>query len=270
MVGNLIDVFKDTVWQYKNNPVLVESCRNTREKSQLYIEGNDIECERMRFQEPAALCVSRKRSFEAAAVYARQGKKTCVLNFANSFNPGGGVVHGARAQEECLCRISTLYDSLVADKMIEGFYDRHNDVMNELATDDLIYSPYVKVFKSDVDIPEMLPESQWFDVDVITCAAPDLYSSWDDEVGIPDSELAAIHEKRLRHILDAAVANGAEAMILGAFGCGAFGNPPEVVASVARKVLADYCNAFTDVEFAVYCSVRDSRNYEVFNKIFGN
>jgi len=34
--------------------------------------------------------------------------KTCVLNMASPKRPGGGVVNGARAQEECLFRCSNL------------------------------------------------------------------------------------------------------------------------------------------------------------------
>ena len=79
-----------------------------------------------------------------------------------------------------------------------------------------------------------------------------------------DSELQVIHEKRLRRILDVAVLNGAEVVILGAFGCGAFANDPYVVARAAKNVIAEYKNAFKTIEFAVYCGPRDDKNFRVF------
>ena len=76
-----------------------------------------------------------------------------------------------------------------------------------------------------------------------------------------------IQEKRLRRILDVAVAEGEEAVILGAYGCGAFMNKTEVVALAARNVIKDYLNAFKVIEFAVYCSPRDDRNYKTFDRV---
>lgn len=55
-------------------------------------------------------------------------------------------------------------------------------------------------------------------------------------------------------------------MILGAFGCGAFSNNPEVVALANKNVLKDYLYAFENIEFAVYCSPRDDRNYRIFER----
>ena len=69
-------------------------------------------------------------------------------------------------------------------------------------------------------------------------------------------------ERRLRRILDVAVANGAEAIVLGAFGCGAFRNDPKVVAAAAKTVISDYLHAFRVIEFAVYCRPGDTANYE--------
>ena len=62
-----------------------------------------------------------------------------------------------------------------------------------------------------------------------------------------------IHKKRLTRILDVAALNGNEVVILGAFGCGAFQNKPEVVARAAKEAMADYLHAFKTIEFAVYC-----------------
>lgn len=55
------------------------------------------------------IVVSGKRTLEASEIYAKQGKRVCVLNFASATNPGGDVVHGSSAQEEAICRCSTLY-----------------------------------------------------------------------------------------------------------------------------------------------------------------
>ena len=44
------------------------------------------------------ILVSGKRALEASEIYAKQGKRVCVLNFASATNPGGDVIHGSSAQ----------------------------------------------------------------------------------------------------------------------------------------------------------------------------
>ena len=56
-------------------------------------------------------------------------------------------------------------------------------------------------------------------------------------------------------------------MDLGAFGCGAFSNNPEVVARAAKAVIQDYKYAFETIEFAVYCGPNDERNYKIFERV---
>ena len=80
-------------------------------------------------------------------------------------------------------------------------------------------------------------------------------------------QIRALHLQRARKILSVAAIHGAEVLILGAFGCGAFCNPPEVVAAAFRDVLPDFAHAFRTVEFAVYCTPRDDSNYRAFQKI---
>jgi uncharacterized protein (TIGR02452 family) len=53
--------------------------------------------------------------------------------------------------------------------------------------------------------------------------------------------------------------------ILGAFGCGAFKNPPEVVVAAMQNVVREYKNLFETIEFAVYCG-SDDTNYQVFKR----
>ena len=59
------------------------------------------------------------------------------------------------------------------------------------------------------------------------------------------------------------------AIVLGAFGCGAFRNDPTVVATAAKAVIGDYLHAFRVIEFAVYCRPGDSANYDAFARNVG-
>ena len=143
---------------------------------------------------------------------------------------------------------------------------------------DIIYTPNVTVFKSDTSMPQLMTESDWYNVDVITCAAPNLrlmpsnvMNSGDGHksVKVTDKELYDIHVKRLTRVMDVAVAGGNEVVILGAFGCGAFENNPDVVARASKEVMEAYRNSFETIEFAVYCSPRDEQNYTIFKRTIG-
>ncbi len=265
-------VFEDTMKQCRENPRLKESVKNATAAQKVILEKDSLpEQEKKVYDTPAKVVVSKKRTFEAAMGY--KGAKIAVHNFASASNPGGGVVKGATAQEECLCRCSGLYLSLSTPQMMAAFYQPHRDAHDPLHNGDIIYTPGVTVFKTDTANPQMMPEENWYDVDVITCAAPNLrvqpsnsYNSGDGNkaIKIGDSELQAIHEKRLRRILEVALSEGRDTIILGAFGCGAFENNPEAVAEASRRVIREYLYAFRNIEFAVYCSPRDERNYETF------
>ena len=89
-------------------------------------------------------------------------------------------------------------------------------------------------------------------------------------VRISQKELQALHEKRMRKVLDIAWKNGNEVVILGAFGCGAFSNPPLAVAQAMKAVVQEYRMKFETIEFAVYCSPRDNSNFRVFQNILGS
>ena len=215
--------------------------------------------------------VSKKRTFEATRAYP--GKKVCVLNFASASHPGGGVERGAGAQEECLCRVSTLFFCLNTPEMWEGFYVPHKEAHDPLHNDDIIYTPDVTVFKTDTALPERMPEEDWYNVDVITCAAPNLRNlpsnqsnpgDGDRPVKITDEELYALHLKRFGKILEVATASGAEVIILGAFGCGAFQNDPIVVAKAAKDAIEAYKRSFETIEFAVFCRDFDDANFKSF------
>ena len=272
-----VAVFEDTEKLCQTNPRLIESIKKSTASQKIILErDNWIDQKKDLFEDTAKVIVSKKRTFEAAAGY--KGYHVAVHNFASASNPGGGVVNGANAQEECLCRCSGLYFCLKAPAMWDGFYQPHRDAHNPIHNDDIIYTPSVTVFKSDTATPELMAEPDWFDVDIITCAAPNLrsqpsnqYNSHDGnvQVKIKDKDLLALHEKRLRRILEVALSEGCDTIILGAFGCGAFRNNPEIVALANRNVIKDYMHAFKNIEFAIYCPPQDDSNFRIFKRVLG-
>jgi len=264
-----VQIFDDTRRMCKSNPELINAIRASAKGQEYILEAETFETKTQEYSEPARIVVSKKRTFEAASLYF--GQKVCVLNFASSTNPGGGVVWGSTAQEEALCRCSTLYCNLTSPDAWKAFYEPHRSQNNPLYNDDCIYTPNVVVFKTDTVFPETMPTNEWWRVNVITCAAPNLRNDRDGNVRvrISNADLRQLHVKRMRRILDIAAAKGNEVIVLGAFGCGAFKNPPEVVAAALKQVVSEYKYRFKAIEFAVYCSPRDDRNYQVFRQTIG-
>lgn len=270
-----VTVFRDTEKLCKNNKQLAESVKKSAAGQKLILESDHMERPKLDlYAEEAEVVVSKKRTFEAASKY--KGNKVAVHNFASASNPGGGVVKGSSAQEECLCRCSGLYFCLNTPKMWDGFYTPHRKAHDPIHNDDIIYTPEITVFKTDEYIPKLMNEKDWYTVNVITCAAPNLrirpgnsYNPGDGNkrVSISDRDLLALHEKRLRRILDVAVSEGNDTVILGAFGCGAFENKPEIVARASKNVIKEYLHAFKTIEYAIYCSPRDERNYKTFKRV---
>ena len=220
--------------------------------------------------------VSRDKTFQAAMKLHKEfpDKKIAVLNFASATNPGGAVKRGSRAQEESLCRCSTLYPSLDQRRLWEKYYEVNRKKGDALNTDACIYTPEVLICKTDEDIPVRIPPEEFVKVDVITCAAPNLrYMPEDIQdpasgklVRMEPLKLYELHLKRARHILHIAAYNKADILVSGAFGCGAFANDPEVVAKAWHAALAGYRARFDLIEFAIYCRDYEMENYEAFRK----
>ena len=118
-----IEIFEGTRRLCLHNPFLQNAIAASKAGQRIYWEGETIEYGAPRFAEPAAMRLSPKKTVEAAMPYARAGKRTCILNFASSVNPGGGVQHGSSAQEESLCRCSTLFPTLDRRWLWQKYYD---------------------------------------------------------------------------------------------------------------------------------------------------
>lgn len=255
-----IRIITETLELCQSSPVLASAISDARKGQSIILESESVPAAQARHEEQADVIVSRRRSYEAASRYP--GQKVAVLNFASAVSPGGGVLTGCNAQEESLCRISTLHPCLHVPENWNRFYTPHRQANQRLNNDDCIYTPGVVVFRSDDREQALLPEEMWYRVDVITCAAPDLRTFAPGAVSA--ETIDRLHRQRLRRILDLAYANGAEVVILGAFGCGAFGNDPAVVSKAMAGVTGEYRRMFRTIEYAVYCTPRDERNFLAF------
>ena len=181
--------------------------------------------------------VTNETTLGASLRFVESGLRPLALNFANGIHPGGGFLSGARAQEEVLCRSSALYQTLVNDPM----YEAHRKRPRPDSTDWAIYSPDVPVFRKDGGVELDQP---WL-LSFITCAAPVA-----SRIGQPES--GDLLQRRIHRVLSITKAFGYAALVLGAWGCGAFANDPRRTAVDFRRALEnDFSGAFFEIVFAI-------------------
>lgn len=311
--SQLREVFKDTQKFYSEEPLLIDAVNYGRENTKLYeaydypelpILGTKESLMQMaddpdgslsvqasaymklkEIEEGAAVDpvthmgkvrVTKDKTFEAAVKLHKEfpDKRIAVLNFASATNPGGGVKKGSSAQEESLCRCSTLFPTIDRKWLWQKYYDVNRNARDVIHTDACIYSPGVIICKTDESIPQRLNKEDFVTVDVISCAAPNLR---DEPANFQNPETGApvkmdfmkqyeLHVQRARHILHIAAYNKVDILVLGAFGCGAFQNDPDAVSKAYCTALIEYRARFDVIDFAIYCRDYETQNYEAFKK----
>ena len=268
--GDLVRMFQDTLSFCEEDETLREAVSNTNAHTRVYAVDFDEEVDS---RKAGGVRVEAGRTLQGALALHREfpDKKIAVLNFAASGTPGGGVRGGAFAQEESICRCSTLYPSLLTNEAHEGFYSYHHNYCDWRASDTCIYSPDVVICRDDSDLLcERLRPEEFVKIDVITCAAPHVF--W--EVAVSAKDLYDIHVKRARNILRVCAYNGVDILVSGAFGCGAFHNPSEIVAKAWHEALYEYGEKFDLVDFVIYVSDYPAKqesgrhNLNVFTSMF--
>ena len=196
-------------------------------------------------------------SFQAGRLY----ENALVMNFANAHNPGGGFRMGANAQEEALCRCSTLYASITSKKASE-MYKYNNTHASKVESDYMLISPNVAVFRDEqyefLDTPVVMG--------VVTVPAPNRYGA---ALLASKKLIEETFIRRIRIMLAAAVKYGYKNLVLGAWGCGAFGNKPEDVAGYFKQIIIDeeYGKCFDEICFAIY-GKENGHNITSFRKVF--
>lgn len=174
-----------------------------------------------------------------SAIFKYSEGRTAVLNFSSYKNPGGQFIKGSKAQEECLCHESFLYN--VQKGFQSSFYDWNNRHKNRaLYLNRLMYSHDI-IFEHDENIQK---------ADVITCAAPNKFAAQKYQ-NISDEENLAVLKSRIEFIMKTVATKNINTLILGAYGCGVFGQDPREVATIFRNCLESGYSGGEKIVFAI-------------------
>ncbi|KAF3484209.1 TIGR02452 family protein [Arthroderma uncinatum] len=203
----------------------------------------------------AALSVLREKS---PGQQYHSHNRVGILNMASPLRPGGGVLNGATSQEEFLCLRTTLYPSLK-----ESFY-RLPEVGG-------VWTPDVLIFRSGDSPGTDLEKGERRHVGVLSAAMLRFPDIDDDGAGYANEKDRGTAEAQMRATMRIFHAQNINHVILGAWGCGAYGNPIKEIASLWRKVLRNgpQQEPWAGVKEVIF-AIRDNSTAEEFGQWFGD
>ncbi|KAK0757986.1 hypothetical protein N5P37_009282 [Trichoderma harzianum] len=204
-------------------------------------------------------------TLEAASRLSKSSpSRIAVLNMASPLRPGGGVLTGATSQEEWLCSRTTLYPSLH-----EEFY--------RLPEVGAIYTPDVLVCKTWDTEPSDLKPADQFLIDVITAAMlrlPEVETNQQGELKYSEQKDRDMVLAKMRCVMRILRSRHIERVVLGAWGCGAYGNPVDEIARSWKRVLlgpqakrSERVEVYDDME--VVFAIKDHNMARRFTTAFG-
>lgn len=188
--------------------------------------------------------IEQVTTIQAILKYSEQ-KNIIALNFANAMFAGGGYILGGDAQEESLCRASMLYYTIRTQKK---YYRANRFHILPDYTDNMIYSRNVPIIRDDSDRLLDNPSK----CDFITCPAVNRTFA---KFIFTDKKINDKMTVRINKIISLAVSNKPDVIILGAFGCGVFGNKRETV----FRIFENAVNSFVPDDIKVIFAVPDFR-----------
>jgi hypothetical protein len=140
-----------------------------------------------------------------------------------------------------------------------------NRSMYPLRNFDAIYTSGLCVFRRDADHGYEFMDEPLYDVCAIAIAAPQNPRVENEHL---PSNIADIMLKKVATIFAIAQDNKHDALVLSAFGCGAFHNPPKHVANIFKSVIKKYAGVFRHIDFAITGSPSNPKgNYAIFKKV---
>ena len=258
---------------------------------QIEIDNKQVIDDTVYYKKPDALSTDANNKFEtkfsvieadcleAAELLMKSGFSVCVLNMANRQKPGGGVFNGAGAQEENIFRRTNIFLSLFQFSDIAEKYGikRNKNSYPLDRNSGGIYSRDVTVFRgserNDYCMLKNPFKLSFVSVPAINKPRLELI---DGEYRI-GSELIEPSKEKIRTILRIEGGHEHDCLILGAFGCGAFKNPPKHMAELFKEVFQEqeFLNRFKVVVFAILNDHNNRKehnprgNMQPFLEVFG-
>ena len=174
----------------------------------------------------------------SAILNEKDSPKMCVLNFASFKNPGGMFLEGSIAQEECLCHGSYLYNVLSNERLRPAYEYNRTCLNRSMYQNHAFYTPDVRFFKDNTRR---------------LCA-------------VTKEENSRILRSRISFVLNVMAAQNVSCPILGAYGCGVFGQDPTEVAQIFKEELTSGAYPFERAVFAIIPS--DTKTLDAFKNVF--
>lgn len=240
-------------WNAKVKENLSEETNLSVEKTKYYPNNYTFGCFQTPDDQKTPMVILQDMRTVEAIIYSHlyfPKKKIAALNFASYKHPGGMYIKGSSAQEESLCHSSNLYEILCHFK--DTFYANNMKSLNHsLYTDNLLYTPDVVFFDTkDKNCDEIDFADTRYRCDIITCAAPNAKAA-EKYHNVSKSLIQNKMERRCLQVVKSAIDNHVNVLILGAFGCGVFGNDPQYVSKIFADIIKQYGHYFDAVFFAV-------------------
>lgn len=218
-----------------------------------------------------SFALTRKRYAQGSYMFGNTDEKEIlVLNLANPVKPGGGVRIGEKAEEEDLCRKSSLLLSLESEEAKEYYLFNQKHGGTRRGSDALIITPKVEIVRDEKGV--LLDDTMI--AAVLTCAAPRVILG---VKGMSDTKFQEMIYNRILGMLKCAAWFGYRNLVLGAWGCGAFGNDAYVISNMFYKVLKELETGgsfeeglFRRVDFAVLDHTRGQYNFREFCRNFSS
>ena len=268
----------DTLLKFKTNTVnyyglaknnMLRWCKYTKPRDP---KGLEVIVEEMDWGEMALKCTK-----EYGSIFA-------CLNMANQFYPGGGYTSGPSAQEENMFRRTNCHFSIDRHNMLDAneaknYYKYKQLVIDLISAKD--GDTYLDVNRPIICIKDKetwkktdgntekgtrnigyneLSNGDKFLFYELRCAAVDM-----SKAGMQFNE--AEMKKRIEAQFTTLISKNVRHVVFGAFGCGAFENPPEKVAKLYKECIMHYKDKFDVIAFPIYYAGNGASNYTVFRDI---
>ncbi|CAF1169317.1 unnamed protein product [Adineta steineri] len=215
------------------------------------------------------------------------GLRPVFLNMACGTAPADGYRKGYKTQEATLFCRSDYFRSLDAD-LDHGmpsarYYCNSNGELKPLSKYDNMYpmNEFGAIYTSGLTVFRESEENGYalMDVPITDLCTISMAAYRDSKVnneGCLISKYSIGMRKKIENIFALAYHHRHDCLVLSAFGCGNFGNPPSHVAAIFKSVVEQYAGFFKYIYFAIlddYRAVQGSNpygNYQPFEKLLNH